>query len=90
MGIISSYIPISWGYGMLWHHDRGHRYVTITKVKSWTVLNSAIDSATVDFSRGAFQLVVSETERAAKDEQERAMRTSGDFMGFHQKTWGSI
>lgn len=35
-------------------------------------LNSAIDSATVDFSRGAFQLVVSETERAAKDEQDLA------------------
>ena len=46
-------------------------------------LNSAIDSATVDFSRGAFQLVVSETERAAKDEQERAMRTLGDFTKKH-------
>jgi hypothetical protein len=42
-------------------------------------LNSAIDSATVDFSRGAFQLVVSETERAAKDEQEWAIRTGRHF-----------
>jgi len=33
-------------------------------------LNGAIDSATVDFSRGALQLVVSETERAVTDEQE--------------------
>ena len=33
-------------------------------------LNGAIDSATVDFSRGALQLVVSETERAVMDEQE--------------------
>lgn len=33
-------------------------------------LNGAIDSATVDFSRGALQLVVSEAERAVTDEQE--------------------
>lgn len=64
---------------MLWHHDRGHRLRYHHQGQELNGLNSAIDSATVDFSRGAFQLVVSETERAAKDEQERAMRTWGDF-----------
>ena len=48
-------------------------------------LNSAIDSATVDFSQGAFQLVVSETERAAKDEQDRAEhRSMGIFTKKHR------
>ena len=65
----------------------GHRLRYHHQGQELNGLNSAIDSATVDFSRGAFQLVVSETERAAKDEQERNMANMG---GFHQKTWGSL
>lgn len=38
-------------------------------------MNGAIDSATVDFSRGALQLIVSETERAVKDEQDKLVQS---------------
>ena len=47
-------------------------------------LNSAIDSATVDFSQGALQLVVSETERAAKDQQDGAI-----YGAIYSEKWGS-